>query len=238
MDDLRTKLGCVHRAVFTTTYELLTITLRDAMNANPHLFRDPAWVIGEDAVFANMYFDSVTNYEHHEPVPRAWRIAFDTAAHGDANAVQDMLLGINAHVQRDMPYMMATVGLHTPSGASHKADHDKLNDILNIAYASVTDTITQRFDPIEGVIAPGSNPLTGLAFNVTGDQLVQAWREEVWRNAETLLNSQTTTERALNEQRIEANAAAWASGIAAYRTPGYRARRDAYCAAHNRGPLV
>jgi hypothetical protein len=237
MDALRVKLGCDHRAVFATTYELLTITLRDAMLANPHLFADPAWVIGEDATFANLYFNSISAYARHRPVPAAWRIAFETAGHGNQTAVQDMLLGINAHVQRDMPHMLAAVGLHTPDGASRKHDHDVVNDVLNAAFARVTNTITRRFDPSEGFIAPSSGELFGLTGNVLGDQLVEGWRELVWRNAEGLLDARTRLQHALLNGEIEGNAATTARMIAAFQLPGYRASRDAYCAAHNVGPL-
>jgi hypothetical protein len=239
MDALRIQLGCDHRAVFVTTYELLTLTLRDAMRAHPHLFRDPGWVIGEDATFANLYFNAVDAYNHGRYVPQAWKVAFDTARSSNDTAVQDMLLGINAHVQRDMPFMMASVGLRTPSGASRKHDHDIVNDVLNDAYQRVTNEITARFDPIEGFIAPGANPLTGFAGNVLGDELVQIWREQVWRNAEALLNARAGAARTLVVAEIEGNAAGWATGIAdSFQLPGYRAYRNAYCAAHNKGPLT
>ena len=239
MDALRTSLGCDHRAVFATTYELLTIALRNTMLANPHEFNDPTWVIEEDAVFADMYFNSFAAYEHHQPIPAAWQIAFDTARTGDANAVEDMLLGINAHVQRDMPHMLAAVGLHAADGSSHKHDHDVLNDILNTAYEPVVDTIAKRFDPVENLIAPSYSAVLGLTGNLLGDQLVQTWREEVWRNAELLLGAATPLGAQLANVEIEANAATWATMIAAIQLPpGYRAQRDAYCATHNVGPLT
>jgi len=239
LDAVRRDFGCDHRAVFATTYELLTMTLRDEMRANPHLFRDPSWVIAEDVTFANLYFQAVAAYRQGRPVPAAWRVAFDTAARGNQNAVQDMLLGINAHVQRDMPFMLAAVGLHTASGQSHKHDHDVVNAVLNNAFARVTDEITARFDPLEGFIAPSRSVLLGTAGNLTGDQLVEAWREVVWRNAEDLLNARTAGQEHLVANGIEDNALAWARGIAAVDVPpGYRARRDAYCAAHNVGPLT
>jgi Family of unknown function (DUF5995) len=238
MDALRRRLGCDHRAVFTTTYELLTEVLRASMRAHPHLFRDPKWVIGEDATFADLYFTAVSNYERGKPLPQAWLIAFGAARQGDDNAVQDMLLGINAHVQRDMPYMLASVGLRAQNGTSHKHDHDVFNEVLNRAYPFVVDTITQRFDPIEGLIAPRYNPMLGFTGNITGDQLVQTWREQVWRNAELLLDAPDTAVRQLVEANIETNAATWARLIATPQfQPGYRAVRDAYCRAHNRGPL-
>jgi hypothetical protein len=238
LDALRRRLRCDHRAVFATTYELLTGALRDAMRANPHLFVDPAWVIGEDATFADMYLNVVAGYEHHRPIPAAWQIAFATARRGDANAVEDMLLGINAHVQRDMPHMIAAVGVRAPDGTSHKRDHDVFNEVLNHAYERVVDTIAQRFDPIENLIAPRASQLLGLLGNALGDQLVQSWREEVWRHAELLLGAATPLGAQLAGVTIEVGAASWATLIAAFQLPpGYRAQRDAYCAVHNVGPL-
>lgn len=234
MDRLRRSLGCDHRAVFTTTYELLTIALRKRMRADPHLFRDPAWVIAEDATFANMYFHSVAADAAGRPVPKAWQIAFHTAERGNANALQDMVLGINAHVQRDMPFMMAAVGLHTRAGASHKHDHDVMNAVLNTAFPKVVDAIAARFDPMANLIAPRFNTALGLTGNVAGDQLVQAWREVVWRNAELLLDTAGTPSQRLVADTIETHAALWAHTIADLpQYPRYRIIRDRYCATHN-----
>jgi hypothetical protein len=53
----------------------------------------------------------------------------------------------------------------------------------------------------------------------------------VWRNAERLINAHSPGERAQVGDSIEQQAAMWAQGMAAYQQPGYRATRDAYCAA-------
>ena len=80
MRKLRARLGCDHRAVFATTYLLLTEQVRDTMRRDPHFFKDPRWLIYEDTVFANFYFSSIKANERGKPVPPAWKIAFDTAA--------------------------------------------------------------------------------------------------------------------------------------------------------------
>ena len=73
--------------------------------------------------------------------------------------------------------------------------------------------------------------LVAIAHAAMG--LVEQWRETVWRNAERLLNATDATQLAAVEQSIEANAASEAQAIAsAPQEPGYRATRDAYCAAH------
>ena len=109
------RLRCDHRAVFATTYLQLTRTLRATLRSRPHFFRWPRYLYTEDALFADVYFNTLRDAERGRPVPPAWQIAFDTARSGQVNAGQDMLLGINAHVQNDMPFVIAALGLRSRS---------------------------------------------------------------------------------------------------------------------------
>jgi hypothetical protein len=220
----RDQLGCDHRAVFADTYMLLTKQFRTELRANPALFQDKRWLIYEDATFANFYYPL---FRPGAQLPEAWQIAFDTAASGDANAAQDMLLGINAHVQRDMPYVVASVGVRTPDGRTRKPDHDVVNGILARAYETIVRDVERRYDPFVATSNSSATPLDDFG----GLEMVKGWREGVWRNAERLLNARTEGERQLVVQSIEQNAADWARTIAAFPgPPGYRAQRDAYCA--------
>jgi hypothetical protein len=228
MRKLRAQLGCDHRAVFDTTYLLLTQQMRGTVRRHPHYFHDTRWLIYEDTVFANFYFRAINAYAHHKPVPQAWQIAFDTARTGDANGGQDMLLGINAHVQRDMPFVLATVGIRTKKGATRKPDHDVVNQILSDAYEPIVDAIAKRYDPFVSTTNASWDP----ADDVAGLEMVKGWREGVWRNAERLLDAKTKAERQQVTDSIETNAATWANLIAAQGNggpPGYRAQRDSYC---------
>jgi hypothetical protein len=220
--------GCDHRAVFATTYLTLTQTLRQTLREDPGFFDDPDYLFYEDALFADYWLRAVGDYDAGRPVPPAWQIAFDTAASGDANAGQDMLLGINAHVQRDMPFMLAELGLRRPDGTSRKLDHDRVNEILERGYEPVVRAIARRYDPLLYTTNASWNPVD----NFGGLELVKSWREGAWRNAERLLSAGSDAERQQVAQSIEDNAAAWARMMAAPQQPGYRAQRDAYCAAH------
>ena len=225
MQEAQDRLGCDHRAVFATTYLTLTQALKSTIAADPRFFADPDYFFYEDALFANLYFRTLERGGAGQPVPEAWAIAFQTAAAGDANAAQDMLLGINAHVQRDMPYVLASLGLHRPDGSSRKLDHDRANDVLNHAYNAVVRAIADRYDPMVNTTNPGTP-----GDNLAGLELVKVWRENVWRNAERLLNATTDQQRRDVESSIETNAADSARSIAAAQgPPGYRATRDAYC---------
>ncbi|HEX6715355.1 MAG TPA: DUF5995 family protein, partial [Thermoleophilaceae bacterium] len=180
----------------------------------------------EDALFANIYINTLRDYERGNSVPPAWQIAFDTAKRADVNAAQDMLLGINAHVQNDMPFVLAALGQRTKATASRKPDHDKMNEILDAAYERVVRQIEDRFDPLVAT----TNARWTFADDYAGLEMVKQWRENVWRNAERLLAAKTSAERAQVARQIQQYAAGWAQTIAnPIQVPGYRAQRDGYC---------
>ena len=221
------RLGCDHRAVFDTTYLVLTRFLRrEAALGKRSRIKDLRYLYTEDALFASVYFRSLRSYAAGRPVPEAWRIAFDTAATGEVNAGQDMLLGINAHVQNDMPFVLAALGLVRKNGQSRKPDHDVVNEVLAEAYQAVVDQITKRFDPLLATSNASWNPFEDIAAL----EMVRGWREQVWRNAERLISAETREDRKAVADDIKARAADWARTFAAPQQPGYRASRDAYCA--------
>jgi len=220
----RARFGCDHRAVFTNTYLLLTEEIKRYLK-KPGFFDDRRYLIWQITEFANFYFRTLENDRAGRPVPEAWRIAMDAADSDGVNGGQDMLLGINAHVQRDMAYVVAELGIRFPDGRSRKPDHDRVNDILNSAYEKIVRSNARRYDSILYLTNADWDPLDNLA----GLEAVKGWREGVWRNAERLLNARTQAERDLVSQTIEGNAATWATLMATPQVPGYRATRDAWC---------
>lgn len=227
MRRLQRALGCDHRAVFTTTYLTLTEQLRSAALERPSKFVDLPYLYREVRNFAAFYFRSIRRNDIGKPVPPAWEIAFATAKDGEVNAGQDMLLGINAHVQSDMPFVLAAMGLVDRGGRSRKPDHDVTNEVLADAYQRVVDRVAQRYDPLLRTTNASWNPVEDIAAL----EMVKGWRELVWRNAERLVDADSPGERAQVADSIEQHAAMWAQSMAAPQQPGYRAARDAYCAA-------
>jgi hypothetical protein len=219
-------LGCDHRGVFATTYLELTKAARDAMIANPQLLRWKKWFFREDALFADVYFRTLRRWDQGLPVPDAWRIAFEAAASGEVTGAQDMLLGINAHVQNDMPFVLAALGLRDRNGEARKPDHDLFNKVLAGAYETVVSQVGERYDSTMPITNPPGVPVDDVA----GLEIVRQWREQVWRNAEALVNAKSEEERNQISTRIQSYAAQWANSIALVQVPGLRASRDDYCA--------
>jgi hypothetical protein len=225
---LRSRLGCDHKAIFPVTYAHVTRRVAEALQ-EPGFYSSKPWLIYQDVIFADYFFRAFDAHEAGQPVPPAWQVAFDAWEQGRTSAGHDMLLGINAHVQRDMPFVLAELGLHTKKGASRKPDHEKGNIVLSRAYDAIMDDIAEHYDPLVGVADASPSPVDDIGAL----HLVRGWREGVWRNAERLLNASTPEEYAQVAQSIELHAEAWARSFVAMAPPvdAYGKRRDAYCAA-------
>ena len=228
--------ACDHNAVFALAYLRTTQTYKWARDQSG-FFADTPWVNHEDAVFAKYYFEAYDNWAGgtRGQVPQAWLIAFDAAATRQVNGSGDLLLGMNAHVNRDLPITLAAIGMATPDGQSRKPDHNKVNQFLNTVLQPLLAELATRFDSsIVTINTPYGVGYTGLF------QTLAAWREMAWRNGELLANATTPTARALALQEIETYAATQALAIKtanSYVPPlTTSVSRDAYCSAHNGDP--
>jgi Family of unknown function (DUF5995) len=227
--------SCDHNAIFSLTY--LRVTEEYRRTIDTPFFDDTPFVNYEDGLFAHYYWAAYDAWAAGQiaQVPPAWRMAFGAAADHAVSASGDLLLGINAHVQRDLPLVLYSIGLVAPDGTSRKPDHDRVNIILNRVMDDVLAEIARRFDPtIDDTNLPTSLDDTALF------QVIAAWREKAWRNAEALAAAPTPAARALVVAQIENDAATEAKSIvAATAYPpliGGTGARDAYCALHHDDP--
>lgn len=224
--------ACSHNAVFSLAYLRTTQTYKWARNQEG-FFADTPFVNHEDAVFAKYYFDAYDDWAsgHRTSVPQAWLIAFDAAANRQVSGSGDVFLGMSAHVNRDLPFVLASIGLTYPDGTSRKADHDKVNQFLNAVLNPLLAEEAARFDPATD---DASDPL--LLGYTSSFQLLAAWRETAWRNAERLVNAPDAAARAQVAQSIEDYAAGVAMSLTA--AEGYyppfssSTARDNFCASH------
>lgn len=224
---------CDHDAPFALLYLRTTEEYRRTVAADPMFFVDTAYVNREDAVFADDYFAAYDAWHGQTGVvPPAWAIAFEAAEYGQVSGGGDILLGMNAHINRDLPFALARLGLTHPDGSSRKPDHDKVNEILaRVARGPVLDEAARRFDPsIRNSDVPGTTLDNDAVL-----QLVFTWRERAWHNAVRLVTAANPLEQHLVAEDIEQSAAAQALALkasAAYTPPlSSTAARDAYCAA-------
>lgn len=211
--------ACDHNAVFALFY--LRITERFQQTVATIGYADPASVIREDAIFADLYFGPFDAFHEDRGMPSAWQIAFEAAENRRVTGIGNLRLAVNAHIQRDLPFTLYEASLRGHP-VSHD-DHTKANEFL--AQVDANAELGARFDPLFSTITPEQR--------AQQLQFVAAIREQAFRNYERLRDAPTPEARALVAADIEANAAAAATAIVtqmAYPPGTDSSARDAYCA--------
>jgi len=196
--------ACDHNEMFALMYLRTTEQYRESA-LTPGFFTDPSFINHQDAGFAKQYFDAWDAYRagNLAAVPEAWQISIRMADQKQVSGAGNMLLGMSAHVNRDLPHILATIGLVKPDGSSRKPDHDKVNEFLNQVIEPLFAEAAARFDP-----TVDDAQVQGTTMDETATlQLLVGWREQAWRNAEALVNAPTPEARALVDAEIERVAA-------------------------------
>lgn len=213
---------CDHNALFSLAYLRTTEKFQDTLNTIG--YSDRASIVREDALFADYYFQAYEAYKSNQGnVPPAWQIAFDAAKNGTVSGAGDLFLGFNAHIQRDLPFVLYELDLQGHP-VSHE-DHTLVNQFLQ--QVSFLDEAAQRFDPtIKDLDLPGDQD-----DQQRFQQIVQ-WRELAFQNYQKLRNASSDEERAQVAAEIEGYSAATATGIQqlfSYPPGTDSSARDAYC---------
>ena len=222
---------CDDNNVFSITYLRVTEDIRRGLHEG--FYEDRFWLNRLDALFARPYFLAYDNFYagRIDLVPPAWRIAFEAGRSGSVEGIGNLLLSMNAHINRDFPFVLYMAGVNDEQGASRKPAHDSGNERLRALYKPMLTELAQRFDAsIDDYDVPGTETDDEALFQV----LVQ-WREAAWQNAVRLANASSDAERRQVAESIEAYALSQAELIyagSAYGPGESSAARDAQCAAN------
>jgi len=221
--------ACDHNAMFAVTYEETTAAIRAAARAGR--FKNRPLLALFTAWFARMYFQAFDAWRagRYAAVPESWQVAFRAADERTVTGIGDMLLGMNAHITHDLPYVVAEI-MPGPS-TSVNPDYAFVSQIIT---ASSPSTLRDLGNHLDASVALGRIPLELGGAGTFGD-LVAQWRTESWRNGVELRDA-APAQRAGAEQQISTTADVRAALIRA--ATAYlpliesSAPRDAFCAAH------
>lgn len=181
-----------HRRPFLDTYRRTTLAVGGALEEG--LFEDPDWVIEWDAAFADLYLrahdaDLDPTRDGVGRVPRPWRLAFD--ADPDLPALRHVLLGINAHVNYDLPQALLAVisdeDFRSPDlMAVRRRDHDRINQVLSGRVSAEDDELAagrgRRL--VDRLLQP--------ANRAASRRFLREARAKVWHNTDALQIERTT----------------------------------------------
>lgn len=193
------------RCMFLSLYGVVSAEMRSRVAAKA--FADPAWVHRYAVAFGNLYREALDAYETGsiDAVPKAWRLCFDAARAGTGLVLQDVLLGVNAHVNNDLALALTRISID-PDRDARRRDHDAVNAVL----AAVTERATAR---LAALYAPGLAAMDDCAGEI--DELLAAFslevaRDSAWDAAVSLANARGPVERGLTTRLISSRAAVMA----------------------------
>lgn len=178
------------RRPFLSTYLRTTQAVGDAVAAGA--FLDPGWVERWDVAFAELYLDAHDAFMagNTSAVPRPWRLAF--TAPDELPALRHVLLGINAHVNYDLPQsLLAVIGREDFEDAQlidrRRRDHERIDGVLSSRVKAEDQLLGDAKTLLDRVLAP---------VNRFGSKrFLREAREKVWHNV-----------HALNAERIQDDA--------------------------------
>jgi len=163
---------------FLATYLRTTAAVAGAIGAGT--FEDPVWVERWDLVFAGLYLDALDAHLSGTSRPsRPWRLAFDAAP--GLPPVLNVLLGVNAHINYDLPQALLAVITDDDFGdprvlARRRRDHERIDAILSSRVAAEDVELSSR--SVRTMLDRALRPVNRWASR----RFLKEARQKVWRN--------------------------------------------------------
>jgi len=160
---------------FPALYRQVTLTVKQGIATG--YFDDGPRMDRFDAQFANRYFAAYEAWTSGGPPSQCWQVAFSGMRSGNLIILQDLLVGINAHINLDL----GVVTGETFQGAALQSFHDdfnKINQILSTLLPKVETTVGD-FSPLLGILSRigGQDVIEALDFSM------DAARDDAWMHA-------------------------------------------------------
>src|SRR5436305_3191489 len=183
---------------FPALYRQVTLTVKQgiakgAFDNGPRMERF-------DALFAGRYFTAYDAWRSGGQPTKSWRLAFQGMQSGGLIILQDLLVGINAHINLDL----GVVAGETFQGAALQGFHgdfNKINQILSTLLPKVETTVGD-FSPLLGILSRigGQDVIEALDFSM------DAARDDAWMHA-VLLSLQPPEAWPITVQTIDGKVA-------------------------------
>ena len=170
------------RRHFHATYLRTTLAVAGALHSGR--FTDPDWVERWDVAFARLYLDALRADLAGQRPPRPWAIAFGAPA--GLPPLRHVLLGMNAHINYDLPQALVTVISDEQFAdaallALRESDHQVIDEVLATRVAAEGDELARLSGPASPV-EQAVRPLNRVGTR----RFLRESRRKVWFNAALL----------------------------------------------------
>lgn len=176
-----------NRAAFLRVYAAMTAGVEERRGQG--FFLDPAWIERVAVRFGWYYFHALGEWEAGRRAPPAWAFAFEQAKRRRTFVLQDILLGMNAHINNDLALVVweLLVGegdaKDRERSIRRRFDHDQINRVLELVIPGVEREVASHYGrgikPLSWVLGDLDEALTLFGL-IT-------YRDKVWQNAQFLV---------------------------------------------------
>ncbi len=174
------------RQHFHLAYLHSTEAVMGAVDADQ--FVDSAWAERWGLAFAELYLAAFDAWDRGSDPSGPWRVAFEASRNPDISPVRQALLGINAHINYDLPQAFLAVI------TDEEFDDDALMERRAADHAHVDSILVRRVRQedknLKRVEQPGDRTIVDrlmMPLNRAGTRrFLKEGREKVWRNARIL----------------------------------------------------
>lgn len=178
--------------LFLQTYRRTTLAVGKAISDAQ--FEDPEWVEAWDVAFADLYLAALdSDLTGRGAVSRPWRLAFDAPA--SLPPLRHVLLGINAHINYDLPQALLAVitdeQFEDHVLLSRRArDHERIDRVLAGRVAAEDDELgaVSSLTVLDRLLQP-LNRLSSKRF-------LREARQKVWHNTVELQHARLVGDEA------------------------------------------
>ena len=184
------------RSLFLDCYRMMSENMFQAVQDGE--FHDSQWVEQLVDHFSSYYFSALDAYRQDPgQSPAVWRLAFDKVAENRLLSIQNLLLGVNAHINYDL--ILALGDLLEPDWSrldetqrrQRYEDHTHVNLVIGRTIDSVQDTLIEPHEPVMDIVDRLLGPIDEWLIS----NLIERWRDEVWEQAVQRVESSSLEER-------------------------------------------
>ena len=192
------------KVIFAHTYYLMTGNMLTALQSGA--FHNRKWVTRLLDRFAEYYFDALAKYEKAPySAPSVWRVAFEVTENPEAFAVQNLLLGVNAHINFDLANTLIDVlkddwrSLDSEQKRLHYEDHTLVNKTIETTFDEAQQLVIARYSPSLDKLMQ----MASVFDEVMVSSLIRTWREQAWQFAVEYLDAGSWEKRHAVQQKME-----------------------------------
>ena len=179
---------------FAALYKRMTMAVKNGIDQGA--FMDGSRMERLDVTCAKRYLKAYESYRKGEACGTSWNYAFDGCTNESLTVIQQLILGVNTHINLDLAIASAEVA---PGASIHdlETDFNRINDVIASLFDDVQQSLEEVWPPMRLLRRVGQTQQTDVLNFSIG-----AARRTAWVNA-VILAGMNAAERHAYTQEMD-----------------------------------